>query len=386
MRHEYFAMMLVLTLAAQSGADEPFFFGIGHVPERHPTSHARGVSSDGSTVVGQVPAGKNPEHNWEAVAWTREEGLVELGWLEDEPELSIAYAASRDGAVIVGESNSDRGHEAFVWTADVGMVGLGDLTHRERELSSVAYSVSPDGKTVVGTACNGSRFVAFSWTAAEGMKGLGALGGRRRFSAAADVSSDAGVIVGVTSSSSHEREAFRWEDGEMIGLGVLPDHDESVAYAVSADGSVVVGLGAREPGDQLAFRWTAETGMVALESRPEQPIATGAFDVSADGRTIIGIGSGEGTYGAIVWDEAHGVRDLRELLTANFGLDLDGWKLSEVAGVSEDGLTFVGRGRNPDGRWEGWIAHIPEPKTASCLLLAVSLARCAFRVARPRTT
>ncbi|MCH9023676.1 MAG: PEP-CTERM sorting domain-containing protein, partial [Planctomycetes bacterium] len=43
--------------------------------------------------------------------------------------------------------------------------------------------------------------------------------------------------------------------------------------------------------------------------------------------------------------------------------------LSQAKGISADGLTIVGWGRNPSGNSEAWIATIPEPATLSLLAL-----------------
>ena len=61
--------------------------------------------------------------------------------------------------------------------------------------------------------------------------------------------------------------------------------------------------------------------------------------------------------------ETLGVKALANVLENEFGLDLSGWKLSDVTGISDDGLTLVGCGRNPSQHAEGWIATIPEPAT-----------------------
>ena len=71
------------------------------------------------------------------------------------------------------------------------------------------------------------------------------------------------------------------------------------------------------------------------------------------------------------------MRSLQDVLEADLGLDLTGWKLRSARGVSDDGLTIAGWGTNPSGSIEAWIAVIPEPSTA--LLLASGLAALAVR-------
>ena len=57
------------------------------------------------------------------------------------------------------------------------------------------------------------------------------------------------------------------------------------------------------------------------------------------------------------------MRYLQDVLTGDFGLDLTGWTLTQALGVSADGLTIVGRGTNPSGNTEAWLAVVPEPST-----------------------
>ncbi len=136
-----------------------------------------------------------------------------------------------------------------------------------------------------------SIFVAFgavSAASAEAMfMGLGDLPGGIFFSFASAVSADGSVAVG-WSRSAQGQHAFRWENGVMTDLGVLPGTDTSAANATSADGSVVVGYSYRrhssEPG--RAFRW--ENGAISdLGSLPGS-FGSSATAVSWDGSVIIG--------------------------------------------------------------------------------------------------
>jgi hypothetical protein len=64
------------------------------------------------------------------------------------------------------------------------------------------------------------------------------------------------------------------------------------------------------------------------------------------------------------------MRNLRDVLTSDYGLDVTGWNLTVAAAISDDGQTIVGYGLNPAGNPEGWVATIPEP--ASAIVLAIA--------------
>ena len=76
------------------------------------------------------------------------------------------------------------------------------------------------------------------------------------------------------------------------------------------------------------------------------------------------------------------MRNLRDVLEDQFGLDLTGWTLDEAKSISADGLVIVGLGHNASGFDEGWIAIIPEPSTA--LLLCAGLVTLAVERKRMR--
>lgn len=163
---------------------------------------------------------------------------------------------------------------------------------------------------------------------------------------AAGVSADGSVVVGNRGSN-----AFRWEAGNLVDLG------SGRATALSADGSVVVG---ESSGD--AFRWADGV---------RQGIGRGVpFDVSGDGSVTVGYADFLAVYAAAAWIEVDYPVRMTDLLAA-WGIDAAGLDLTEATAVSDDGLTIVGKGIDPQGRRRAWLAtrvardcSAPEPPPA----------------------
>jgi uncharacterized membrane protein len=274
------------------------------------------VSADGSTVVGG------------RYRWTTAGGLQPLY------PLTTATAVNADGSVIVGQGDVVDSNGILNDGQPVRWVGgvvqwLGVLPG---VVFDTAYGVSGDGSVVVGG--NSGRW---RWTAANGLEQL-------PFYAYA-ISADGAVVVGDDVGG-----AVRWTSS--AGTQVIAADPYTSARGVSADGSTVVG--GTYYGNRGAFRWTEAGGLQSLGSLSEY--SDWAFAVSADGSVIVG-----GSDPAFIWDAAHGMRSLRGVLVDELGLNLDGWNLRYATGISADGLTIVGRGVNPSGQEETWIAVIPEP-------------------------
>lgn len=157
------------------------------------------------------------------------------------------------------------------------------------------------------------------------------------------VSGDGLFVVGQMTRGAVEYpygEAFRWSDGEVLGLGYLADlgiESFSVATSVSGDGSVVVGT--------------------SYDGTPGSAAA------------------------AFVWTESAGMRSLLELLLENGATGLEGWRLLYGNGISTDGRWIVGYGINPNGEGESFLANIsvPEPSAAWLLGSALAALACARR-------
>ncbi len=325
------------------------FQGLGDLPGGTVESMARGVSADGSVVVGFSYS----ELGMEAFRWTQEGGMVGLGDFPGGLFYSFADAVSGDGSIVVGHSKPDG---AFRWTQATGMVSLADLSGGIP--LGVARDISADGSVVVGYGCSGAG-EAFRWTQADGGVCLGDLPGGGFASQAWAVSADGSVVVGKGHSGvASDYEAFRWTQATgMVGLGDLPGGGFwSEATDVSADGSVVVGVGWSDLGPE-AFRWTADGGVIGLGELPGGEFFSWARGVSADGSVVVGESRTSLGKEAFIWDATNGIRSLHDVLVNDFGLDLTGWRVWEAFAVSGDGTTVVGLGIYA-GHYEAWIATI----------------------------
>lgn len=317
----------------------------------------RAVSGDGRAIVGR--ARPSSDSVPQALRWSDAGGFEWIGAFPSGDGRSDGNATSRDGSVVVGGSRTDAQFQAFRQSAGAGFESLGGV-------NAVATGVSDNGMVVVGEHFDQS--VAFRWTEDDGMIPLGDLPGGNAQSEASAVSADGEVVVG-TGWSDDGIEAFRWASGAMVGLGDLPGGQfRSYAYDVSADGSTVVGeslsSGTSFAFGYEAFRWTSGGGMQALGLGPGATFST-ATQVTGDGATVFGVAGRTGRSVAMVWET--GGRTVRQMLEADYGLDLTGWQLERVDGVSDDGMTIVGTGTNPQGqrvRWRALLGDAPPTQTS----------------------
>jgi hypothetical protein len=128
----------------------------------------------------------------------------------------------------------------------------------------------------------------------------------------------------------------------------------STASVVSADGSTIFGRAAFVGLGDGPFCWTAETGMTPMLDAEGRLPNFYPRAASADGSVVVGLG----LFGATVWDARQGFRSISSVLSSDHGLDQGGMSLLTATGISADGRTIVGTGRNRDGNQEAWIARL----------------------------
>ncbi|MGH0030718.1 MAG: hypothetical protein ACQGVC_13065 [Myxococcota bacterium] len=361
----------------------PGFQGLGDLGGGAVSSAANGVSADGLVVVGESEAAAGTE----AFRWTQGGGMVGLGFLSGgAPFYSTARGVSSDGSVVVGTSADGSGVDrAFRWSASV-MTALGVQGCTDCDPITEGYGVSGDGLVVVGSSVGRSggtatpRLDPVRWPGGgTGLVDLGNLSGGTEAGEAFGASSNGSTIAGAHFSADG-KDAFYWQGSGPVALPTLTGGSiiAAMALAVSSDASTIVGYtnadtvvlpgGSEVATDLQAVKWSG-AGFATLTSLGAFPgaVATdsAALAVSSDGSVIVGRAKNQDLSDrAFLWDAANGMRDLKAVLTDDYGLDLTGWILTEATGVSDvvgGEFSVVGSGINPSGDPEGWIAFLSTP-------------------------
>jgi len=167
------------------------------------------VSADGSVIVGVIVGGisdTNGKFGWRAFRWTQSGGMQDLGIMGG----AWVKGVSADGSVIVGNFRDAKNYErhAFRWTQSGGTQDLGTMGGGAENVTGV----SADGSVIVGffLAPYGVLHV-YRWTESGGAQDLGALSGQAALPHR--VSADGSVIVGMYRDNG-VAHAFRWTQSE----------------------------------------------------------------------------------------------------------------------------------------------------------------------------
>jgi len=216
---------------------------------------ARGISDDGSIVVGRIYGGTR-----QAFRWSSERGMELLPAQQSAVPAGYSEAVdiSSDGSFVLGHAEmfvgDDRGETAYVRGAvrwdDEGVHPL---------FSGIPYALSADDSKAVGELddLSGSP-VAMLWNMetleathlADPLRAL-------RTRSARDVSADGSVVVGWGVDADDEQRGFVWTETQgaqeislfAANLG-LPINDGilTMANGISEDGQVITGYGYRPSG------------------------------------------------------------------------------------------------------------------------------------------
>jgi uncharacterized membrane protein len=190
---------------------------------------------------------------------------------------------------------------------------------------------------------------------------------------ARDLSPDTHIAAGTVHHFPDYRHAAIWTDHVLALLPAPEGFPRGVSNAVSDDGAVVVGTASAESLDPDPDWWGKAIlwvdGMphrlvdeaVYSEAAGYHPVQS-ALDVSGDGRIVLlrlRRNDAYEEYEAFLWDEANGLRRVRDILRFDFGLP-EGPRQGDVGALSRDGHTIVGGQASGPDVMQGWVATIPD--------------------------
>lgn len=248
---------------------------------------------------------------YRAFVWTETTGIT---WLPCDEDSCIGRDINDLGEVV-----GSHGNAAARWAADGSLFDLGTLPGGTE---ATAHAINNDGM-IVGEAYSGTGFTdihAFVYTDAGGMVDITPDAGVSR---AYDVN-DNGQVAGHTNSV-----AFRWENGVLTQLGVLPGDAYSFGKAINDSGQVAGTSTTANGNADHAFRHTDGVGLedLGVTNNPNEVWGINSFgDVVGHGSTF-----GNSDRGFIYTDE-DGLQDLNNLIDTP-----DKWKIYSVQDINDAG-------------------------------------------------
>jgi hypothetical protein len=166
-----------------------------------------------------------------------------------------------------------------------------------------------------------------------------------------DVSDDGGVVVGWNDDYVGWRQGAVWvRNAQGVYVETLMAAGTvkmSEAGAVSGNGQWVYGIGRAGYANSNVWRWSQATGVQPLGTSPV-PGAVG-YGVAAnyDGSRVLCFFGMLGSNGSYMWTQQDGFVSIATLAQQAGVTIPDGWSLSLVLGMSEDGKTIVGTAFGP---------------------------------------
>jgi uncharacterized membrane protein len=372
---------VVWTLSSAEARPDTTFTPLGDLPGGTFGSVARGISNDGTIVVGQsmIDGGFSAGFRWSAPT-----GMTPLavpaGW-----PVADCLDISGDGSTLLGSgitSSKLKSHmAALYWTRDLDPISLDALFEPYSMLTGSTF----DATRFIGADRVGwshepgfNSSYAFIYNAGDGVTYLPDLPGSQGFfdnCGPADIAANEQFIVGFGETTT-TIDAVVWTNvagqWQVQSLGHLPGgFGFSQAMAISAEGNHVSGIAATAIGYE-PFMWTAQeaggaSAMISLGSSPHDDYRAGAVSaMRADGRVVIGswawglLPSLETPGIAFMWSANRGMRDLQDVLVGDAGLNLDGWSLTAATDMTPDGGVIIGNAANPQGHQEAWMVRLDE--------------------------
>lgn len=316
-------------------------------------AHPHAVNADGSIAVGEAI---DSNGTYRAILWTR----TGMRWLSDLE--SAANGIDASGSTIAGHVRQNGDLVPVVWRATDNYVTTSlNWPWADRRFISIS-GISANGTVIVGsnlTPTGGSE--GFRWTQGTGFVSLEGIQPGKYVDVLA-VSGSGVVVVGKGADASGALVPFRWQNGASASLGAIGQggSGSGEARATNIDGSVIVGQAPSPLGFQ-AFRWM-DGQMIGLGDLSGGSYSSIAYGVSDNGRRVVGMSSGMNSNAiaadmAFLWDDdAPGMQQLLDAMRVRGFEELPlGWIMQKAVAISADGKVIVGEGPGPSARIsQGW--------------------------------
>jgi hypothetical protein len=351
--------------------------GIGDLPGGIVSSEVRDVTrvNDVLFAVGAASANTGSTGRDTGVIWTTTGGLKALPNLATNTTgttFVTASAITPDAAYIAARSRNvaSGGTRNAVRVTTSGLINL-DLGGLAGTSNSAAVAISSNGSILYGLTNNNSQAVRYTASGPAGalIPFLNA-GDNQSGPAGRGCSADGSVMVGTsTNTNSGHNGAFRYVQGTGVSaVPYLAGGTWNLALAVSPDGHLTLANGnsASAPQGEFYLHNATTSAITPLGTPDGNRGSFGSGGMTADGSVVVAsINGGNGSASYV--HNSHGWHNLQTVAAAA-GVNLTGWTLDPVAGMSADGTLVWGMGThngNPEGFVvdfaAGYLAAYTEP-------------------------
>ncbi|MDR0863991.1 MAG: T9SS type A sorting domain-containing protein [Candidatus Symbiothrix sp.] len=372
--------LLLMTVIYTVGVSAQSF----SVIESSSAVYAKGISSDGKYVVGQVGSDQDLKGNYTFI-WTREDGLITLNPenMNRLNEGNSALNVSLTGRAVGVAPDPNRVVDTYesyqlpLITAAYRDLGAGTwkilpLTTTNTlhyGFGSVAYAISDDGNIIVGGQTPGGqagRYAAGYWDvsdpdaivfhelSSETKAGYG--------SSVTAISGD-GRVMGGYENIGWNPYTTLWIDGVKSAIpgsggGAVTAISKNGRYAVFQNGSNIrANLYDIEKGELIKFDLNTFTPTPAGYSTPRAVSDNGIVVGHWGNNTFLGGDLRQ----AFIYAKTLGMVSLADFLTGagGLGIDFQGINFLEATGISADGRIITGFGMK-GGKAVSFLLEIPE--------------------------
>lgn len=289
--------------------------------------------------------------------------------------LSINQAGTAVGTATMYSNGNFVGQRAFQWTSGTGLVDLGVLQNDPNLVNaSAALDINNSGRAVgystvfTGNVAKGTRAVIFENGSNTQISALG-VDGAGFANASATMVNQAGVVAGNSSFGSRGTRGFVYKNGVLTNIGTLGEDQTGYGSSVSKDLSetgIVVGNSQYYANDQIqgerGFLWSngimINLGLLAGAVNPGSYSEANGVN---DGGQVVGRSSSATNVHATWWSNGM-LYDLNDLVSG-----LNGYVLEDAVDINNLGQILVNGMNYSTNETRAFlltpVSGVPEPQT-----------------------